>query len=111
MNALKRTTLTAALLTGLTGVALAANPGQPNPTPPAQSQEQEAQIKRDFTQLDVDKNGNLSTQEVQKDLLLKQKFSDYDIDRNQLLSQMEYRHFAIAQLDPVDFDDEEEAEE
>ncbi|MBD8524482.1 hypothetical protein [Pseudomarimonas arenosa] len=110
MNALKRSTLATALLTGLVGLAFAGNPNDPSKSPPAQSQAEEAQIKREFQQLDLDKNGNLSKQEAEKDVELKQEFASYDIDRNQLLTQTEYRSFAIARLDPMD-DEEEEAEE
>lgn len=110
MNALKRTTLAAALLTGFVGLAFAGSPNETAKTPPAQSQLEESQIQREFAQLDVDKNGNLTAQEAQKDLQLKEDFAKFDVDHNQLLSKVEYRSFAIAQLDPVDMDEEEEAE-
>lgn len=111
MSLFKRISLASAAGLFLSAGVVAGSP-ETESTPAVQpSAAQESRIKAEFSQLDVDKNGQLTPQEAEKDLFLKERFARYDVNQDKLLTQSEYRPFALAQLDPVDMDDEEEEAE
>lgn len=111
MSLLKRISLAAAAGLVLSAGAFAGN-AESESKPAAQPTAAElAQVKAEFNRLDVDKNGRLTPQEAEKDQGLKQSFAKYDDNRDKVLTELEYRPFALAQLDPVDMDDEEEEAE
>lgn len=65
---------------------------------------------RDFKQLDVDKDGFITSTDVQADAELSAQFNDWDDDKDTKLSQAEFDAYIASTVLPEEDDNEEEAE-